>query len=91
MGRPDYTSVIFHGPEVLTFVHGWCTVVHVTAEPLVGDRLAYTVAEAARLVGISRSGLYKLIRAGEIETVKIGAARRVTPEAIRAFLARNTS
>jgi excisionase family DNA binding protein len=50
-------------------------------------RLAYTVDEAAGSIGISRSQLYKLIAAGEIATVKIGSSRRITPDAIRDFLA----
>lgn len=55
------------------------------------ERLAYTVEEAAETLGLSRSGLYKLIAAGEIATVKFGAgksaSRRITPDAIREFLA----
>lgn len=51
------------------------------------QRLALTVDEAAASLGISRAYLYKLVKAGDIETVKIGRSRRVTPDAIRAFLA----
>lgn len=31
-------------------------------------KLAYTVDEAARAIGVSRSTVYKLVRAGELET-----------------------
>lgn len=44
--------------------------------------------EAARVLGISRSRYYELIAAGEIKTVKIGASRRVTPEALAEYVAR---
>lgn len=50
-------------------------------------RLAYTVDEAAAALGISRSQLYKLLKKREIQSVLIGSSRRITPEAIRDFLA----
>lgn len=50
------------------------------------DRLAYSVAEAAELIGLSRSGLYLLVRSGEVASFKIGRARRIRPAAIVAFL-----
>lgn len=50
-------------------------------------RMAYTVDEAAGLIGVSRGLLYKAIAAGEIATVKIGASRRITAQAIDDFLA----
>jgi excisionase family DNA binding protein len=55
------------------------------------SRLAYTVDEAADLLGISRGLIYKAMSRGEIATVKIGASRRITPEAIRDFLASKAS
>lgn len=50
-------------------------------------RFAYTVDEAATALGISRSYLYKLLKTGELKSVRIGASRRITPDAIHDFLA----
>lgn len=50
------------------------------------SKLAYTVAEAANLLSISRSHLYELIHAGRIQSVKFGRSRRVTAEQIKSFL-----
>ena len=36
------------------------------------DRLTYTVAEAAKVLGMTSQGVYRMIARGEIETVKIG-------------------
>ncbi len=49
-------------------------------------KLAYTVAEAAELLSISRSLLYELIHAGRIESVKFGRSRRITQEQMHRFL-----
>lgn len=43
--------------------------------------------EAAEALGISRSRYYELVADGKIKTVKIGASRRVTPEALADFIA----
>lgn len=52
-------------------------------------RLAYTVEEAAKLLSMSRSRLYELIYAGEIQSVKIGRSRRITIEQLRTFLSKH--
>jgi excisionase family DNA binding protein len=49
-------------------------------------KLAYTVEEAAKLLSISRSRLYELIHAGEIQSIKFGRSRRITAEQLRQFL-----
>lgn len=36
------------------------------------------VTDAAEYLGISRTKLYQLVKAGEIETIKLGGSRRVT-------------
>lgn len=48
--------------------------------------LAATVDEAARLLRISRSKMYALIRQGKIPSVRIGTSRRVPINALRAYL-----
>jgi excisionase family DNA binding protein len=50
------------------------------------SKLAYTVAEAASLLSMSRSRLYELIQSGAIESVKFGRSRRITQEQMHRFL-----
>lgn len=50
-----------------------------------GSGWLLTIAETAKLLSISRSTVYDLIRRGELASVCVGAARRVTPEALAAF------
>ena len=51
--------------------------------------LAYSIADAAKRLGISRSGLYVLIQRGELPTAKIGNRRLVIDADLRAYLARH--
>ena len=51
-------------------------------------RLLLTVEEAADRMGICRSNMFKLIRQGEVESVKVGRLRRVTPAALEDFVRR---
>ena len=51
-------------------------------------RLLLTVEEAAERIGICRSNMFKLIRRGEIQSVRVGRLRRVTPEALEDFVRR---
>ena len=46
--------------------------------------------EIALVLGISRSLVYRLLRTGEIRTVKIGRCARVRPEDLDAFLDEHT-
>jgi excisionase family DNA binding protein len=48
--------------------------------------LLFTVAEAARLLGVSRSTAYNLISAGELEVVHIGRCIRVPATAAASFV-----
>ncbi len=43
-----------------------------TADMDIKERLLYSPEEAAELLGIGRTTLYALIKAGELHTVKIG-------------------
>ncbi len=49
-------------------------------------KLAYTIEEASTLISLSRAQIYRLIDRGEIETIKIGKARRITARQLEAFL-----
>jgi excisionase family DNA binding protein len=42
--------------------------------------------EVAQCLGIGRSKVYELIRAGDLESVRIGACRRVPRAAIDAYI-----
>ena len=49
-------------------------------------RLLLTVEEAADRIGICRSNMFKLIRQGDIKSVKVGRLRRVAPAALEDFI-----
>lgn len=49
--------------------------------------LAVSPTEAARLLGLSRSGIYNLMRRGELRTVNIGRVRRVPVSELDRLLA----
>ncbi len=52
------------------------------------DKVLYTPTEAAFALGIGRSKLYELISGGQLESVRIGACRRIPAQALTEFLAR---
>jgi excisionase family DNA binding protein len=49
--------------------------------------LSVSVEEAARLFGLGRSNLFKLIESGELRSVKVGSRRLVPRLALEEFLA----
>jgi excisionase family DNA binding protein len=51
-------------------------------------RLLLTVEEAADCIGICRSNMFKLIRRGDVKSVKVGRLRRVTPAALEDYVRR---
>ena len=51
-----------------------------------GERLAYSVDEAARLTGLSRDLLYDQMRRGNLRYVKIGRRRLITRQHLEQFL-----
>jgi excisionase family DNA binding protein len=50
------------------------------------ERLAYSVAEAARLTGLSRDLLYDEMRRGNLLYVKVGRRRVITRKHLQQFL-----
>jgi excisionase family DNA binding protein len=52
--------------------------------------LLLTVKEAAALIGIGRSTLYRLMEAGEVDSVHIGTSRRIPLQSAYAFVERVT-
>ena len=47
------------------------------------ERLAYSVKEAAELLGIGRTHAYALAKSGDLPTVKLGGRVVVPAEALR--------
>jgi excisionase family DNA binding protein len=52
------------------------------------DRILLTPTEAARALGIGRSKLYELLQTGDLESVHIGACRRIPTDALTALVTR---
>lgn len=48
--------------------------------------LLLTVQQAAEMIGIGRSTLYRILERGEIHSVHIGASRRIPLEAVEKFV-----
>jgi len=57
------------------------------APAVIPTRLLYSPSEAERLLGISHATLYRLIRAGRLDAVKIGSPTRITVGSIERLLA----
>jgi excisionase family DNA binding protein len=56
--------------------------------PAASAAIAVPPAEASRLLSISLSRLYALLRAGELDSYAEGRARRITVPSIHAYIAR---
>lgn len=54
-------------------------------------RVMFTAEEAAEQLGIGRTMMYRLLRNGDIESVRIGRLRRVPASAIQDYAARLVS
>jgi excisionase family DNA binding protein len=52
----------------------------------VDEPLAYTVPRAAKKLEIGVRSMWNLVHTGQIESVKIGASRRIPREALHAYL-----
>jgi len=52
-----------------------------------GERLLYRVGEAAEILAVSRSKMWEIVLCGDIESVKIDGSRRITRDAIDAYVA----
>jgi excisionase family DNA binding protein len=52
-----------------------------------GEQLLFRPAEVARRLGIGRTKVYELMRSGELPSVKVGGARRVSATALADFVA----
>ncbi len=54
---------------------------------MLSNRRLFTVAEVAEITALSERTVYSLMYAGKLESVKVGACRRVTAEQLETFLA----
>lgn len=52
----------------------------------VGPRLVLTVEEAAERLGIGRTLMYALVKAGVVESICIGRLRRIPADALEAYV-----
>jgi excisionase family DNA binding protein len=52
------------------------------------EQLLYTVPEAATVLRLSRAFVYTLVSSGELESVKLGRARRIPAQGLSTFLER---
>jgi predicted DNA-binding transcriptional regulator AlpA len=60
-----------------------------TGQPI-ANPLLYSIADAMRTTGLSRSSIYDLIASGELVTCHFGRAVRITCESLRAVITRRT-
>ena len=49
-------------------------------------RLLLTMKEVGFQLGMGQSFLFQLVKSGELESIKLGRARRITPEAVAAYV-----
>lgn len=60
-----------------------------TASPLSGpSQLLYSVEEAAGMIGIGRTFMFRLLATGEIDSLKIGRRRKIPRDAIDGYIER---
>ena len=55
-----------------------------TVEPI-----CVRINDAARMIGVGRTKLYQLISSGELETIKIGKATRITTASLHKLVERH--
>ena len=51
-----------------------------------GERLLYRISEAADILGISRSTLYRLIASGALAAIRVGTAPRIPAKMLERFV-----
>ena len=50
------------------------------------EPLMYRPIEAAHVLGMGRTAIFALIKSGRLQSVKLGGARFITADALRAFV-----
>lgn len=46
------------------------------------DELAYSINRTAKVLGVGRTTIYKLIKSGQVDTLKIGSRTLITTDSI---------
>lgn len=59
------------------------------SESLGPDRLAFSPEETARVLGMSRAGIYNLIKNGTIPSINLGRRRLIARDTLVGILAGN--
>jgi excisionase family DNA binding protein len=64
---------------------------HLQTPQYVGSRIEklLTIADVARVLGISRASVYRLMRSGELSAIRVGKRARFEPTDVRAYLERH--
>lgn len=71
---------------MVALMHDSTANVSVTADTVPNPRLAYRVRDAAAQIGIHERMMWRYIQTGAIQSFKIGGSRRITHEALVAFI-----
>ena len=50
------------------------------------EQLMYRPADAAQMLGMGRTAVFALIKSGQLRSIKLGGARFITGDALRAFV-----
>lgn len=53
-----------------------------------GEKLLYKVEEVAQMLAIGRSKMWEIVLRGDIDSVKLDGSRRITREAVHAYVRR---
>jgi excisionase family DNA binding protein len=56
------------------------------ADRMDGSRLLYSVAEAACLLGVGRTYMFRLLATGEVESIKVGKLRKIPRDALGRYI-----
>ncbi|HEY9162138.1 MAG TPA: helix-turn-helix domain-containing protein [Desulfomonilia bacterium] len=57
---------------------------------VIEQNAVYTVKEAAELLKMSEASMWRLVRSGELESVKLGKLRRIKGQALLSLLDKGT-
>ena len=85
------SSVRWAGRSRYALVKKWKVAPHSSSKRRnMTTQLLYTVEQAAQVLAISRSSMYRLIVSKEIITIGIGRSRRVSHQALEGFIKNKT-
>jgi excisionase family DNA binding protein len=56
------------------------------ADRIDGIRLLYSVPEAARILGVGRTYMFRLLATGQVESIKVGKLRKIPRDALSRYI-----